>query len=104
MLCLEEDFQTSSWILQAMKLLRFVGYHKVCEQRYSVITMKVKKLPKNKIFSTTIIKNFMVLRNTSYKLGAISSYLIPSIFNTALLVGGNLFLIWQFLLGKKWKK
>jgi hypothetical protein len=46
MLCLKEDFQTSSWILQAMKLLRFVGYHKVCEQRYSVIAMKVKNIAK----------------------------------------------------------
>jgi hypothetical protein len=57
MVCLEKDFQTSSWILQAMKLLRFVGYHKVCEQRYSVTTMKVKNIAKNKMFSTIIIKN-----------------------------------------------
>jgi hypothetical protein len=48
MVCLEEDFQTSSWILQAMKLLRFVGYHKVCEQRYSVTTMKVKNIAEEK--------------------------------------------------------
>jgi len=46
MVCLEEDFETSSWILQAIKLLRFVGYHKVCKQRYIVTTMKVKNIAK----------------------------------------------------------
>jgi len=53
---LEEDFQKNSWILQAMKLLGFVGYHKACEQRHSVTTMKVRNIgKKKKVFSTTII-------------------------------------------------
>jgi hypothetical protein len=45
---LEEDFQKNSWILQAMKLLGFVGYHKACEQRHSVTTMKVRNIGKKK--------------------------------------------------------
>jgi len=43
---LEEDFQKISWISQAMKLLGFIGYHKACEQRHNVTTMKVRNTAK----------------------------------------------------------
>jgi hypothetical protein len=39
-----------------MKLLGFVGYHKACKNKHSVTTMKVRTLPKSKVFGTTITK------------------------------------------------
>jgi hypothetical protein len=41
----KEDFQTSSWILQAM-LLRFVGHHKACEQKHNATIIKVRNITK----------------------------------------------------------
>jgi hypothetical protein len=53
-----------------MKLLGFVGYHKACKGKHNVTTMKIRTLPKSKVFGTTIIENIMFFTwRTRYKHG-----------------------------------